>query len=85
MKIYILNQRRDNEKHNAVGKAMTDVFAIMNECKVKTMPGVPKNANKALKVFDLVILCIYAIFVMRKNDYCIFVSQDNPAKIKLFR
>ena len=83
MKIYILDQRRDTTKHNAVGKAMTDVFAIMKECNVKTMPGVPKDAHKALKVLDLVILGFYSVFVLGKKDYCIFVYQDNATKIKL--
>lgn len=85
MKIYILDQRRDNEKHNAVGKAMTDVFAMMKDCKVKTMPGVPKDSHKALKTLDLLILGFYSIFILGKKDYCIFVYHDNAVKIKLLK
>lgn len=83
MKIYILDQRKDNEKHNATGKAMTDVFTIVGSCKVKTMPGVPKDAGKALKILDLFILTFYSVFVLGRKDYCIFVYQDNAVKIKL--
>lgn len=83
MKVYILDQRRDNVRHNAVGKAMTDVFDMMRDLKVKTMPGVPKDAHKALKMLDLVILTFYGIFVLGRKDYCIFVYQDNAMKIKL--
>lgn len=85
MKIYILDQRKDNTKHNAVGKAMTDVFKVMEECSVKTVPGVPKDASKLLKIFDLVILAVYCIFVFGRKDYCIYVYQDNAVKIKMLR
>lgn len=85
MKIYILDQRKDNTKHNATGKAMTDVFEIMGKCNVKTVPGVPKDANKYLKIFDLFILGFYSVFVFGKNDYCIFVYQDNAVKIKMLK
>lgn len=83
MKIYILDQRKDEDKHNAAGKAMTDVFNMMGSCKVKTMPGVPKDAGKALKILDLFVLAFYSVFVLGRKDYCIFVYQDNAVKIKL--
>ena len=83
MKVYVLDQRKDNTKHNAVGKAMTDVFEIFGGKKIKTMPGVPKDAKKIFKVFDLIILAFYSIVVLSKKDYCIFIYHDNAQKIKL--
>lgn len=85
MKIYILDQRKDTTRHNAVGKAMVDVFDIMKKCNVKTMPGVPKDASKIFKVLDLVILAAYGICILGRKDYCIYVYQDNSTKIKLLK
>ena len=85
MKTYILNQARGDNRHNAAGKAMTDVFKIMDRCGVKVVPGVPKNAGKWIKTIDYLVLIFYCIFVFGSKDACIFVYQDNAFKIKLLK
>lgn len=83
-KAYILNQKIDRE-FNAAGKAMRDVFKVFTENGVKIMPGVPKDAAKWLKIFDIPILMFYMIFVLGKGDYCIFSYPENHFKIKLLK
>lgn len=83
-KAYILNQKIDHE-FNAAGKAMRDVFWVFTRNGVKIMPGVPKNASKWLKVFDIPVLVFYMIFVLGKEDYCIFSYPENHLKIRLLK
>lgn len=80
---YILDQKRDNKSHNATGKAINDVFAIMNECGVKVVPGVPKDKSKLLRVFDYPILICFCVFVAGRGDSIIYVYKENTLKIKI--
>lgn len=80
---YILDQKRDNISHNATGKAINDVFAIMNECGVKVVPGVPKDKSKLLRVLDYPILIGFCVFVAGRGDSIIYVYKENTLKIKI--
>lgn len=83
-KAYILNQKIDRE-FNAAGKAMRDVFWVFTKNGVKIMPGVPKDASRWMKVFDIPVLVFYMIFVLGKDDYCIFSYPENQLKIRLLK
>ena len=80
---YILDQKRDNKSHNATGKAINDVFTIMNECGVKVVPGVPKDKSKLLRILDYPILIGFCLFVVGRGDSIIYVYKENTLKIKI--
>lgn len=80
---YILDQKKGNGAHDASGKAMLDVFAIMKSSGVKTVRSIPKNKSKIIRILDFPILIFYCIFIFGKNDKCIYVYSDNHLKIKI--
>lgn len=81
--MYILDQKKGNGSHDASGKAMLDVFAIMDQCGVKKVFGIPKDKSKLLRVLDFPILVLYCLFVFKKEDKCIYVFSENALKIKI--
>ena len=81
--MYILDQKKTNGSHDASGKAMLDVFAVMKSCGVKTVFGIDKNKSKLLRVLDFPILVLYCIFVFGRGDKCIYVFSENSLKIKI--
>lgn len=81
--MYILDQKKDNGSHDASGKAMLDVFAIMDECGVKKVWSVDKNKSKLLRILDFPVLILYCIFVFGREDKCIYVYSENTLKIKI--
>lgn len=80
---YILDQKRDTQLHNATGKAMTDVFTVMDRCGVKVVPGIPKNKSKLLRVLDYPILVAFCLVKVCRADSVIYVYKENALKIRI--
>lgn len=80
---YIIDQKREEQSHNANGKAMSDVFKILFSCGVKLVPGISKDKSKIIRILDFPILVFFCMFKAKKGDYIFYVFKENILKIKI--
>lgn len=80
---YILDQKKDRKSHNATGKAISDVFTIMDECGVKVVPGIPKDKSKIIRILDYPILFFFCLCTVCRGDSLIYVYKENTLKIRI--
>lgn len=82
--IYVLNQRQD-ETFDAAGKAMRDVFSVLEDKNAKIIWSVPKHCSKYLKLLDLPYLVLFLLFHVNKNDNVFYSIPENHLKIRLLK
>ncbi len=83
-KIYVLNQRQE-ETCDAAGKAMRDVFSVLQEKNAIIIRGIPKKCPKWMKVLDLPYLALFLLICAGKEDVIFYSIPENHIKIKLMR
>ncbi|MCR5216871.1 MAG: hypothetical protein K6C69_08000 [Lachnospiraceae bacterium] len=79
--VYMIGQKVDYA-NNGGSKAMQDVYQVFSRIGIRFIPGVPKAAPKVFKAFDLITLCWYFLFILRKEDYLLFIFPDNELKLR---
>lgn len=83
-KIYVLNQRQE-ETCDAAGKAMRDVFSVLQEKNAQIIRGIPKRCPRWMKVLDLPYLAVFLLLCAGKGDVIFYSIPENHIKIKLIR
>ena len=84
MRLYALSQR-SMMTYDAAGKAIRDVYAVLQTKKAKIIWSMPKSVKKLFKILDLPYLFLFLLFQAGKED-CIFYSvPENHIKIKLLK
>lgn len=84
MKLYAISQW-SRATYDAAGKAMRDVFAVLQTKNVKTIWSMPKSSKKFLKALDLPYLVVFLLFRAGKEDYIFYSIPENHIKIKLLK
>lgn len=84
MAIYALSQW-SNETYDAAGKAMRDVFFVLEKKGAKTIWSVPKKCPKYVKVLELPYLAAFLFFCAKKTDTLFFSIPENHIRIKLVK
>lgn len=84
MGLYAISQW-SRATYDAAGKAMRDVFAVLQTKQAKSIWSVPKSSKKYWKVLDFPYLAGFLLLKMGKNDYVFYSIPENHIKIKMLQ
>lgn len=84
MRLYALSQRA-GETYDAAGKAMHDVFTVLDRKGFRIIWSMPKSCNKYMKILDLPYLAGFLLLRAGKGDFIFYSIPENHIKIKLLK
>lgn len=74
-----------SKKFDASSKAMKDIMYLLRTQGYKEMPGLPVTAPKWLKLLDIPIMGLSALFGLRRKGILFYVVPSNYSRIKFFK